>query len=73
MINFIREMILLGVVELHFVPTDHNVADVLTKALDAPTFERLRDVMMKGHGGVAPNFEHTVLNASALLAYIALD
>ena len=72
-INFIREMILRGFVVLHFVPTAYNVADIFTKPLDPPTFERLRDVLMNGHGGVEPCFDtHTVLNATALLNFDSL-
>ena len=70
-ISFIREMINLRVIELHFVPTEFNVADVLTKPLDIETFIRLRDIMMNGHGGSNPSFEHVmlVLNCLALSTF----
>jgi hypothetical protein len=70
-INFIREMIKCRFIELHFVPTAYNVADVLTKPLDVATFIRLRDIMMNGHGGKAPCFSdnvHDCLNVNVLMA-----
>jgi hypothetical protein len=59
-INFIRELILDGFLELHFVPTDYNVADVLTKALAIEQFEKLRDILMRGHSGIEPCFDNSV-------------
>ena len=53
-------MVNLRVIELHFVPTEFNVADILTKPLDIDTFIRLRDIMMNGHGGLSPCFEHVL-------------
>jgi len=66
-ISFIREMINLRVIELHFVLTEFNVADVLTKSLDIETFIRLRDIMMNGHGGSNPCFEHLELPSTQYL------
>nr|GEY72938.1 retrovirus-related Pol polyprotein from transposon TNT 1-94 [Tanacetum cinerariifolium] len=40
--NFIRDHILKGDVELHFIPTEYQLADILTKPLDEPTFTRLK-------------------------------
>jgi hypothetical protein len=70
-ISFIREMINLKIIELHFVPTAFNVADILTKPLDIETFIRLRDILMNGHGGLPPCFEHVmfVLNCVALSTF----
>jgi hypothetical protein len=39
--HFIREHIENGTVELHFVPTDKQIADILTKPLDETSFIRL--------------------------------
>jgi hypothetical protein len=36
---------------IYFVPTKHNVADVLTKPLAKIQFEYLRNILMQGHGG----------------------
>ncbi|GKD23651.1 hypothetical protein Tco_1225354 [Tanacetum coccineum] len=38
---FIRDHILKGDIELHFNPTQYQVADIFTKLLDEPTFKRL--------------------------------
>ncbi|GJT98747.1 hypothetical protein Tco_1094265 [Tanacetum coccineum] len=39
--HFIRDHILKGNIELHFVPTDLQIADIFTKALAEPSFTRL--------------------------------
>ncbi|GKB32813.1 hypothetical protein Tco_0872214 [Tanacetum coccineum] len=38
---FIRYHILKGDIELHFIPTQYQLADIFTKPLDEPTFKRL--------------------------------
>lgn len=40
--HFIREKILSGEVSVDYVPTNEQLADILTKALGRTTFERLR-------------------------------
>ncbi|GJV06675.1 retrovirus-related pol polyprotein from transposon TNT 1-94 [Tanacetum coccineum] len=39
--HFIRDHILKGEIELHFIPTQYQLADIFTKPLDEPTFKRL--------------------------------
>ncbi|GKB54700.1 hypothetical protein Tco_0905453 [Tanacetum coccineum] len=39
--HFIRYHILKGNIELHFIPTQYQLADIFTKPLDEPTFKRL--------------------------------
>ncbi|GJU51904.1 retrovirus-related pol polyprotein from transposon TNT 1-94 [Tanacetum coccineum] len=39
--HFIRDPILKGDIELHFIPTQYQLADIFTKPLDEPTFKRL--------------------------------
>ncbi|GKC11803.1 hypothetical protein Tco_1008585 [Tanacetum coccineum] len=39
--HFIRDLILKGDIELHFIPTQYQLADIFTKPLDEPTFKRL--------------------------------
>ena len=39
--HFIREHVMEGTVELHFVPTDQQLADIFTKPLAEATFTRL--------------------------------
>jgi hypothetical protein len=31
-----------GEIELHFIPTEYQLADIFTKPLDEPTFTRLK-------------------------------
>ncbi|GJT32178.1 retrovirus-related pol polyprotein from transposon TNT 1-94 [Tanacetum coccineum] len=40
--HFIRDDILKGDIELHFIPTKYQLADIFTKPLDEPTFTRLK-------------------------------
>src|SRR5688500_4131018 len=70
-ISFLREMILEGLIQIHFVPGRYNVADILTKPLANDQFEYLRDILMHGHKGVEPNFNihetvHVALTTSVL-------
>ncbi|GJX84372.1 hypothetical protein Tco_0335146 [Tanacetum coccineum] len=39
--HFIRDHILKGDIELHFIPTQYQLADIFSKPLDEPTFKRL--------------------------------
>ena len=69
-INFIREQINAGFIELHFVPTKFNVADILTKPLSYDMYIFLRNYLLNGFGGVHPEtlFETTAVFAKANLA-----
>ncbi|PWA44879.1 hypothetical protein CTI12_AA522760 [Artemisia annua] len=40
--HFIRDHIMNGEIELHFIPTKYQLADIFTKPLDEPTFTRLK-------------------------------
>ncbi|PWA80314.1 hypothetical protein CTI12_AA197830 [Artemisia annua] len=40
--HFIRDHIMYGEIELHFIPTEYQLADIFTKPLDEPTFTRLK-------------------------------
>ena len=40
--HFIRDHISNGEIELHFIPTEYQLADIFTKPLDEPTFTRLK-------------------------------
>ncbi|GKA64981.1 retrovirus-related pol polyprotein from transposon TNT 1-94 [Tanacetum coccineum] len=40
--HFIRDHILKGDIELHFIPTEYQLADIFNKPLDEPTFIRLK-------------------------------
>ncbi|GKA39195.1 hypothetical protein Tco_0731746 [Tanacetum coccineum] len=39
--HFIRDHIIKGDIELHFIPTQYQLVDIFTKPLDEPTFKRL--------------------------------
>ena len=39
--HFIREHVMNGIVELHFVPSEKQLADIFTNTLDELTFSRL--------------------------------
>lgn len=68
-IHFIREMIEDGFLELYFVSTENNVADVLTKPLPEKTFISHRKILLEGHGGVLPTRVeklHVALNAVSI-------
>ena len=41
--HFIRDMVQKGAIKLKYVPTEEQVADVLTKPLDRVKFEYFRD------------------------------
>ena len=65
-------MILNNIIALYFVPTNFNVADVLTKPLAIDQFVYLRDILMCGHGGIEPHFTeevHVALTATSLIQY----
>jgi hypothetical protein len=53
-INYVREQIEAGTVQLVFVGTDFNVADILTKSLDADLHTRHSNVLLHGFEGVIP-------------------
>ena len=45
--HFVRHYIKTGVIELLYVPTADNVADVFTKALGPETFTRLARMILR--------------------------
>jgi hypothetical protein len=47
-INFIREQIAAGIITVHHVDTEDNIADLLTKPLPGPRMKRLREPLLKG-------------------------
>jgi len=47
--HYIKEMVENGVVMLQYIPTEHQLADILTKPLHSVRHAKLRDRMM-GHG-----------------------
>jgi hypothetical protein len=53
-INYIREIINKRIIQVVFVPTEHNVADTLTKPLGPLLFDRHTDILLNGFGGKLP-------------------
>nr|GEW12304.1 copia protein [Tanacetum cinerariifolium] len=47
--HFIRDDILKGDIELHFTPTEYQLADIFTKPMDEPAFTRLKAKSRKQH------------------------
>ncbi|GJX64078.1 retrovirus-related pol polyprotein from transposon TNT 1-94 [Tanacetum coccineum] len=43
--HFIKDHILKGDIESHFIPTEYQLADIFTKPLDEPTFTRLKALL----------------------------
>ena len=39
--HFVRDLVEREVFQLHYIPTDQNIADILTKALGSPKFNHL--------------------------------
>ncbi|GJZ88737.1 hypothetical protein Tco_0660519 [Tanacetum coccineum] len=57
--HFIRDHILKGDIELHFIPTQYQLADIFTKPLGGPTFKRL--IVELGMLNIDSNPEASVL------------
>lgn len=72
-IHYIRELINARVVELVFVPTKFNVADVLTKALSYELHVRHCDILMHGHGGVNIDFMRSNKSYSMYMEEVKLS
>ena len=43
--HFIREFVTNGILKIQYVPTDEQVADILTKALDKKLFKSIRGML----------------------------
>ena len=44
--HFIREQVEKGAVEVSWIPTDKQLADILTKAMSGALFKRMRDAIV---------------------------
>jgi hypothetical protein len=53
-LNFLRQEVIKGTIELRHIDTEHNVADIGTKNLAAEPFQRLAKVLLHGHEGITP-------------------
>jgi hypothetical protein len=47
-INFLIEQVKAGVIQFQFVPSQVNVADIITKPLGPKDFQRLRAGLLRG-------------------------
>jgi len=54
-INFVRQLIENGTIQLVHVDTDHNVADLMTKNLGRGKFIPHKATLLHGHGGKHPS------------------
>jgi hypothetical protein len=72
-IHFIREMILKGFLTIHFVPTEENVADMLTKSLGKKGFPRHRQKLMYGHDGIIPKCKEGPMRQSEVAIPAVID
>ena len=43
--HFLREQVVLRSIEIHYLPTQQQIADIMTKALTPDQFPRLRDLL----------------------------
>nr|GEY76684.1 retrovirus-related Pol polyprotein from transposon TNT 1-94 [Tanacetum cinerariifolium] len=62
----IRDYILKGDIELHFIPTQYQLADIFTKPLDEPTFKRLIVELCEIKGDIGINTFRNALRAHYL-------
>ena len=53
-INFIREQINNNTITLVFIPTEKQVADVLTKPLSQEKFEKFSNIILSGFNNKDP-------------------
>jgi hypothetical protein len=54
-INFLHEQVLNKTIELKYINTDEQVADILTKLLAVPKFKKFKKFLLKGHSGELPS------------------
>ena len=54
-INYLHEQVAQGSIELKYVNTDIQVADILTKLLSVPKHQQFTEFLLKGHNGIAPS------------------
>ena len=71
-INFIRECINARLVEIMFVPTEYNVADVLTKPLSDKPFHMHSDALLEGFGGDISHILSERVSMNYVMASIAV-
>jgi hypothetical protein len=58
LIEFIREQVMEGLIELRKIPTESNVADLLTKLIVGKTFT-IKAMRLLGEMGMSPNMNES--------------
>jgi len=53
-LNYLHEQVSQGTIELKYINTDDQVADILTKLLPYPKFIKFKKFLLKGHDGILP-------------------
>jgi hypothetical protein len=56
-ITFLRELVDAKFLSIHFVGTEDNTSDVLTKPLGKDPYVKHRKTLMVGHGGKLPPYK----------------
>ncbi|KAJ9561374.1 hypothetical protein OSB04_006534 [Centaurea solstitialis] len=72
--HFIRDHVMNGDVELHFVPTEYQLADLFTKPLDEKRFNQLISELTRFSLYILYNISHSQISAAmlyTLLEYIS--
>jgi hypothetical protein len=54
-LNYLHEVVEQGLIELKYIDTLNQVADILTKALGIQSHEHFTDILTTGHHGVIPS------------------
>ena len=72
-INYIRELINARIISLHFIMSEKNVADMLTKALLCERFDRHNSILMHGHNGISPFEQEGVMTMEEVNLMIEKD
>ena len=54
-LNYLHEQVLNKNIELKYINTDEQVADILTKLLAVPKFAKFKKFLLKGHKGILPS------------------
>ena len=72
--HFIREHVMNGTMELHFVPSEKQIADIFTKPLDESTFSRLvSELGMLNYSWIISNIFASYNAARNLIDFSVLD
>ena len=72
LLNFIKEQIEYGIIDVRHIDTDDNIADILTKLLTGSPFKTKADKLL-GHTHTTNNSKVTLLREKRLLSEINAD